>query len=113
MKNTLKENRDFKRLYGRGKSIVGPALVTYVMRNRAGYCRIGITASKKIANAVGRNRIRRIIRAAFRQCSPMIADGYDIVFVARTRTLSLSIDEMYEIMRHQLSSLGCFEQKVK
>ena len=49
----------------RGTSYANPALVTYFMKNRAGICRIGITTSKKIGNAVERNKSRRLIRAAF------------------------------------------------
>ena len=57
---SLKDNRDFRRLYARGKSFVGPALVTYVMKNRCGGIRVGITTSKKIGNAVRRSRSRRM-----------------------------------------------------
>lgn len=112
MKNTIKENKDFRRLYGRGKKIVSPALVTYIMRNRAGYCRIGITASKKnFRHAVDRNRVRRIIRAAFAQCSGSVVGGYDIVFVARTRTLDMSSCDVFSVMRDHLSSLGCLDER--
>lgn len=110
MKNTLKENRDFRRLYGRGKRYVGPALVTYVMRNRAGCCRIGITASKKtFRHAVERNRVRRIIRAAFLECSGTVTGGYDIVFVARSRALGLNSRDMTAVMKQHLSALGCLD----
>ena len=67
---TLKSNSDFRRLYNRGKAITDPALVVYYSKNRAGICRIGITTSKKIGNAVERNRSRRVIREAFRQVCP-------------------------------------------
>jgi ribonuclease P protein component len=62
---TIKSNCDFRRVYGKGKSFQGPALVSYVLKNRAGICRIGITTSKKTGNAVERNRSRRVIRAAY------------------------------------------------
>lgn len=112
MKNTLKENRDFRRLYGRGKRYVGPALVTYVMRNRAGCCRIGITAGKKtFRHAVERNRVRRIIRAAFSECSGSVTGGYDIVFVARSRIIELNSRELAALMKRQLDALGCLDEK--
>lgn len=52
----LHTNKDFRTLYYRGKSQVHPGLVTYVRRNRLGIPRAGITASKKLGNAVQRNR---------------------------------------------------------
>lgn len=61
----IKENRDFRRIYSKGKSFVSPVLVTYVLKNRTKNVRYGITTSKKTGNAVQRNRSRRIIRAAF------------------------------------------------
>lgn len=83
---TFKLNKDFKRLYGRGKSLVFPSVVVYYNKNHLNYCRIGITAGKKIGCAVARNRAKRIILAAFRELLPQISGGYDFVFVARVRT---------------------------
>ena len=95
---TLKTNSDFRRAYARGKSYTNPALVMYVRKNRAGSCRIGITASKKIGNAVQRNRARRVIREAFRQIKLPLKSGFDIVFVARTKTVFKKSTEIYDIM---------------
>lgn len=102
---TLKSNTDFRRAYWRGKSYTNPALVTYVIKNRAGICRIGITTSKKIGNAVERNRARRVIREAF-FAQGDIQGGYDIVFVARTKTVFKKSTEIREIMRKHLISAG-------
>lgn len=104
--DTLKLNKDFRRLYGRGKSKVHPALVTYVMKNRAGYCRIGITTSKKIGCAVERNRARRVILAAWRELCPAVPNGYDLVFVARARTPGVKSTELVKAMRRQFEALG-------
>ena len=49
---TLKDNRDFSRLYKRGKSFVSPVLVTYVMKNKNNNLRFGITTGKKVGKAV-------------------------------------------------------------
>jgi len=84
----IKENRDFRRAYNRGKSFVSPYIVVYVNKNRTGEKRLGITAGKKIGNAVKRNRAKRVIYSAFRACEELISPGYDFVIVARTRILS-------------------------
>lgn len=86
---TFKLNKDFKRLYGRGKSLVFPSVVVYYQKNRLGACRVGITVSKKIGSAVMRNRAKRVIRAAFSELLPHINGGYDFVFVARVRTATV------------------------
>ena len=99
---TLNLNREFKRLYGRGKSSVHPILVTYRMKNRLGCNRIGITAGKKVGNAVSRNRARRLIREAYRLLEPQLPAGWDFVFVARGRTPSCKMQDLYAVMKKQL-----------
>lgn len=103
---TLKLNGDFRRAYGRGKSLTAPALVTYALRNRAGRCRYGITASKKVGNAVVRNRCRRVIREAFRTLDMPLQGNWDIVFVARGRTSQMKSTEIQRVMKAQLKKLS-------
>lgn len=106
---TINKNTDFRRLYKRGDSYTNPALVTYVMKNRAGICRIGVTSSKKIGNAVQRNTSRRKVRAAFAAVYREYSDelqGYDLVFVCRTRTRLKKSTAIEEIMKDQLSDAG-------
>lgn len=97
---TLKINKEFLRAYGRGKSFVEPEIVVYILNNNRNTVRIGITTGKKIGCAVKRNRARRLINAAWRNCYPDInAVGKDIVFVARTRILKRSGIEVEETLR--------------
>lgn len=103
---TLKDNRDFRRIYNRGKSFASPLLVTYVLRNRRGEVRIGITTGKKIGKAVMRNRSRRIIKEAFRAVQPDIKQGYDFVFVARTRTTMAKTGDILQTMKKELKDAG-------
>lgn len=100
------ENRDFRRIYTRGKSYVSPVLVVYVLKNRTHSVRIGITTSKKIGNAVNRNRSRRVIREAFRGVAPQVKSGYDFVFVARARTCSSKMPQIQQAMVQQLQKAG-------
>ena len=105
---SLNENKDFRRTYHRGKSCAKPALVVYSVKNRVGVCRVGITVSKKIGNAVERNRSRRIIRAAFRNIMSTreTKGSYDIVFVARTKTKFLKSTQVEKSMLEALSQVG-------
>jgi len=103
---TLKENKDFRRLYYRGKSTASPCLVSYVMKNRFGETRVGITSGKKIGNAVKRNRARRVIRAAFSCFEGNLNGAYDIVFVARTKTSTVKMQQVKAEMEEQLKAMG-------
>ena len=112
MKNTVTLNRngDFLRLYRRGKSYTNPALVVYLQKNRAGICRIGITVSKKLGNAVCRNRCKRVIRAAYAALEPSVRGNYDFVFVARSKTKDLKSTEIQCIMQKLLQKAGAIER---
>ena len=57
------KNREFSRVYSRGKAYVHPQLVLYVLKTRRKITRVGFTATKKVGNAVTRNRARRVMRA--------------------------------------------------
>ena len=71
---------------------------------------MGITTSKKIGNAVERNRCRRVIRAAFREISPLIPGGFDFVFVARTKTKFIKSTKLKSIMLQQLKKAGAIKE---
>ena len=112
MKNfvTFNKNKDFRRLYFKGKSIASSVLVTYVMKNRLKKTRLGVTTSKKVGNAVKRNRARRVIKEAFRQICDNLKPGVDIVFVARSKTCLVKTEEVLKSMIYHLKKLGAWEQ---
>ncbi len=103
----LNLNKDFRRLYGRGKSQVHPLLVTYICPNRRGIIRYGITTGKKVGGAVQRNRARRVIEAAMRQTLLKVdCNGADIVFVARTRTVTAKSYDVATVIKKHLKAGG-------
>ena len=102
----LCRNNDFRRLCARGKSYVTPLVVVYVMKNRTKNVRVGITTSKKIGNAVLRNRSRRVIREAFRGLAGRVRPGFDLVFVARGKTPYVKSTDVALQMARQLSAAG-------
>ncbi len=110
MKNTvsLKLNRDFKRLYYKGKSSAGGYVVVYAMKNRLGTNRLGLTAGKTVGNAVLRNRIKRLMRESYRLMEDRLAVGYDIVMVSRSRAPSQSLDKIKKDTAFAMKKLGLF-----
>ena len=53
-------------IYKHGKSFANKYLVVYILKNKTDQTRIGISISKKVGNAVTRNRIRRLIKETYR-----------------------------------------------
>lgn len=96
------ENHLFIKAYSGGKKSVGKNVVVYVLRDRAAYRiakarregdkvnRLGISVRKNVGGAVERNRAKRVIRAAYREClrECRIKTGNLIVIVARPRIVT-------------------------
>lgn len=76
---------DFARVFARRCSAADPVLVVYVATNDLGYVRIGLSVSRRVGNAVVRNRVRRRIREAFRRHKASLPVGLDIICVARPK----------------------------
>ena len=108
---TLKENYEFRRMYQRGKSAVSGSMVVYCRKNRLGHNRLGLTASTKLGHAVVRNRCRRRLREVYRLNSPALRQGYDLILVARGRTVSAPWKELNDTFMKLCRKLDLLEDK--
>lgn len=82
---TLKKNNEFQNVFQKGKWYGSNLVVIYIVKNNEDFNRIGIAVGKKVAKSVKRNRIRRVIREAYRLNTSNIVQGYDIVIVWRNK----------------------------
>ncbi|MGE5612784.1 MAG: ribonuclease P protein component [Bacillota bacterium] len=113
MKKTvsLKKNYEFVRIYKKGKFFAGRYLVIYVLNNRLGINRLGITVNKKAGKSVRRNRIKRLIRESYRLYEDFILESYDIVFFARETELEYTYKEITKEMKYLLKKAQVFDQE--
>ena len=96
--NRLRASRDFKRTYSRGRSYVHPILVLYVLPNRTENRRIGFSLSKKLGDAVDRNRMKRRLREACRMPMETAQNGFDAILVGRSRLGQASFGEIQTVI---------------
>ena len=121
MKNiAITENHLYKKAYLGGAKVGGRYTVIYVLKDKKAYVlkkanpmkenvnRVGLTVTKKIGKAFQRNRVKRIIRAAFAgiEKESVMKKGYLIVICARESALDAKSDQLYEEMKKQFSKLG-------
>ena len=78
---TIKKNNEFQSAFQHGKWYHAECFVIYVNKNHLETNRIGIAVGKKVAKSVKRNRIRRVIREAYRSVENQLLQGYDIIIV--------------------------------
>ena len=108
----IKEHYLFRRAYNQAATFVGPYTVVYIMKSRNQSIRLGITTGKKIGKAVCRNRARRVITAAFRECFSDISGNYDIIIVARPKILTVKSNCVTQSLQKLFKNAGILvEQK--
>ena len=91
--SSLKLNHIFQRLY-HTKGVADGYLVLYARKNRTGGNRVGVTVSKKLGKAHVRNRTRRRIREVYRLNEERFQPGWDIVVVARSRSVDAEFSRL-------------------
>jgi ribonuclease P protein component len=83
----LLDARDFRRVSRTGRRFAGNAFVMLVAPSGPGAMpdarRLGISASRRVGNAVVRNRVKRGVREWFRRHRTMLPPGVDLVVIAR------------------------------
>ncbi len=83
-KRRLSRSADFERVYRQGRSVSNRFLVLYAFpQGVESESRVGISVSRKIGGAVVRNRVKRLLREAFRALDDRVRAGHDFVIVAR------------------------------
>ena len=86
----LRRRREYLAVQERGARLFPGELLVLYGGAAAGRPRIGITVSSKVANAVGRNRVKRWVREAFREIQHELPP-VDLVVIARSGALVLGL----------------------
>ena len=82
-------------------------------RNRKGKVQVGFSVSKKIGNSVMRNRAKRRLKACFSPLLPQVKTGYNLIFIARSESLTAPFLSMQKSMVSALKRAGVFEEAPK
>ena len=105
----LRKRGQFLRAQRLGHRIHTPHLIVYLVSNRGQPTKIGLTVSKKCGKAHARNRIKRLLREAFRRSILRNEVGFDLSVIARKEQvpsdLNILINELNSIAHKSAKAL--------
>lgn len=105
----VKRRQDFDQLFSRGKSIANRKFVVYHLPIENPHVRIGLSVSKKLGNAVTRNRIKRRLRHILHEFLPALSSE-DVVVIARKGVEELNYQEMKSNLLHVLKLATIYQE---
>lgn len=111
MKKTyrVKRAQDFQAIFDHGKSVANRRFVVYHLESSQKHFRVGLSVSKKLGNAVTRNRVKRKLRHVLMALTPDLKHQ-DFVVIARKGVEDLDYHEIKKNLEHVLALAQLLEK---
>ncbi len=92
----LLTGKQYRAVYEKGQKFHTPFFSAFILRTETGFQRLGLTTTRKMGNAVLRNRCRRRLRAVFRlrEQARLVGVGYDLVLNVRANVATAEYQEI-------------------
>ena len=97
----LTKTQQYTLVYDRGSSWISSSVVMKALPNGLGLSRYGLSVSRRVGNAVVRNKVKRLFREILRQAP--LQTGWDIVFIARPAAASINYASLEKSINNLLA----------
>ena len=102
----LQRRSEFRRVQGRGKRVHTRHFLVFVESSERETGRFGVTVTKKVAHAPGRNRVKRLVREVYRRNREFFPAKCDVVVVAKRGAPKLDYAQARVEFERAARSLG-------
>lgn len=109
----LRRPGEFRHVWSAGRSWAHSLFILWALPNDLDCVRVGITASRKVGNAVARNRARRLLREAARHLYGRMVTGWDVVLVARPALIAHKEPQVEDALQRMLGLAGLWGPAAK
>ena len=89
----VRKNEEFGEIIAKKHSFSSGSFIIYIRERKLNYARVGISVSKKLGDAVVRNKIKRQVRMMFLEIFDYEATKYDVICIVRNKFLEKSFQE--------------------
>ncbi len=86
----IRNKKDFSRLYKKGSRYRGKYFNLIYISSDLSFSRMAVVISKKVGNAVKRNKVKRQMRTLFRRNKELLESSFDILIIAKKEILEAS-----------------------
>lgn len=104
--NRIKDKQEFVLTVRSGKTLKETPYIVHYKNNDLSVCRVGLSVSKRIGNAVTRNRIKRQTRAMCDSLIDYSSHTFDVIIVVKSDFLNLDFNSNKEKLNILLSKIG-------
>ena len=102
----LRKSFDFRRVQGRGRRVQTKNLLVLYRPGAGPNSRFGLTVSRKVGNAVTRNRVKRWLRESVRRNQELLDGCYDVVLIARRSAANAGYQRLSSDFRSAIERVG-------
>ena len=92
-KYRVRKNQEFAKIIAKKKSVVSESFVVYFEKRKENYSRVGISVSKKLGDAVTRNKIKRQVRMMLADFYDFEANSVDLIIIVRNRYFNKTFND--------------------
>ncbi|MFD2672214.1 ribonuclease P protein component [Marinicrinis sediminis] len=111
-KYRLAKREHFSQVFRFGQSVANYQFVLYSRKNaNIEEFRLGVSVSKKLGNAVVRNKLRRRMKEIVRHHREQIAGGYDLILIARKPVADMTYQQMEKSVLHIIRKASLWKPK--